>query len=156
VGAVTWPVAELDQIARLKVLAAAMPNAGVGEVVLDLPVEDVWSWLMDFEHTTHKFDTEVRKVRVRRRTDRGVKIWAWARLTPIPLGFDVTIEPGFCLMRGAGRLFVVVMAAVPDGEGGTRYAHAEAVPRRGLGWLRPMLQRVVDSDLRRLRRVVGT
>jgi hypothetical protein len=153
---VTWPVVELDAITRLRAVAAAFPNAGVGEVVLDVPFDDVWSWMMDFERTTARFDTAVRKVRIRSRTTSSLRMWAWSRGIPVPFHFDARIEPGFCMMRATGRAFLVLMAAVPDGDGRTRYAHAEAVPLPGLARLRPRLQRMVDADLGRLQRVIGS
>ena len=153
----TWPVADLDPVTRLHAVAAGMPNAATAEVTVATPYDDTWRWLMDFELTTPQFDTAVKRVRIRRRTDRGVKMWVWAGPIPIPFHFDVTIEDGWCLMRATGRLFVVLMAAVPDPDdpGRTRYAHAEAIPLPGLGWLRRRLQREVDSDVRRLRRRLG-
>lgn len=151
----TWPVAELGHIGRLRAVAAAYPSAGVGEVVLDQPFDEVWGWVMDFERTTPQFDGSVRRVRIRRRTADGVRIWVWTRWNPIPFHFDVTIEPGFCMMRATGRLFLVLMAAETDEQGRTRYAHAEAIPLPGTGWLRRLLHREVEGDLRRLRRAFG-
>jgi hypothetical protein len=157
VDQVTWPVAELGPITRLRAVAAGMPNAGVGEVTVGVPYDEAWAWMMDFERTTPQFDTYVKRVRIRRRTERGVRMWVWAGRNPVPYHFDVTVEDGFCMMRATGRLFVVLMAAVPDPDdpARTRYAHAEAIPLPGLGWLRRRLQREVDSDLRRLRHRLG-
>ena len=151
----SWPVADVGPIARLRAVAAAFPNAGVGEVVLDQPFGDVWAWMMDFERSTPTFDGHVRRVRIRRRTDAGVRMWVWTRWNPIPFHFDVSIEPGFCMMRATGRLFLVLMASETDEQGRTRYAHAEAIPLPGAGWLRRLLQREVDGDLRGLRRALG-
>jgi hypothetical protein len=153
---VTWPVAQLDPIRRLHVVASAFPNAAVGEIVVDRPFEEVWPWMMDFEHTLPRFDRAVRKAKVLERTERGVKLLSWTRGNPIPFPFDVTIEPGWCLMRAAARSFLVLMAAVPEGEGRTRYAHAEAVPLSGLGVLRSLLEREVRSDLRGIARELGS
>ena len=152
----TWPTAHLDPIGRLRALAAAYPNAGVGEVTVDVPFEDAWRWVTDFEHNVHRFDSEVAKIRVRHREGDRIRLWAWARFVPVPLPFDVTLEPGFCIMRGRFRAFLVVMAAVPTEDGRTRYAHAEAVPLPGAGWLRRVLQRTVDADLRGFVRLVVT
>ena len=152
----TWPTVELDPITRLRAIAAAFPNAGVGEVVLDVPYDRAWAWLMDFERTTSRFDTMVTNVRVRQRTDTTAKLVVRQRGNPFPMPFDVSIEPGFCMMRASGRLFLVLMAAVPEGDDRTRYAHAEAIPLPGLGRTRARVQRMVDADLRRLRRNIGT
>jgi len=155
---VTWPDASLDPIRRLRVVAAALPNAGVGEIVLDHPYDDVWAWLMDHEHAVPRFDREVRRIRVRGHDEQGrVLLTAWQRHNPLPMPFVVTIEDGWCLMQARGRLFTVLQAAVPvDGGARTRYAHAEAVPLPGTAFLRSRLQRMVDADLRGLARTVLT
>ena len=152
----TWPVVELDPITRLRAIAAAYPNAGVAEAVVDVPFEEAWAWVTDFERNVHRFDTEVAKIRIRHRDGGRVRLWAWARFVPIPLPFDVTVEDGFCIMRGRVRAFLVVMAAAPTADGRTRYVHAEAVPLPGVGWLRRLVQRVVDRDVRGFVRHVGT
>lgn len=155
-SAQAWPSVELDAITRLRAIATAYPNAGIGEVVVDAPFERVWSWITDFENTTPRFDDAIKKVRIVRRTPGGLRMHSWVRGSPVPLPFDVAIEPGFCLMRGQARAFLVLMAAVPEGDGRTRYAHAEAIPLPGLGALRPLLQRAVNSDLANLAKHLGT
>lgn len=152
----TWPDATLDPIRRLHVVAAALPNAGVGEIVLDHPYEQVWAWLMDLERSVPTFDAVVQRIRVRGTAPDGrVRLTAWQRGNPVPLPFVVTVEDGWCLMQARARAFVVLMAAVPTAEGGTRYAHAEAVPIPGTGFLRSRLQRMVDADLRGVQRALG-
>ena len=64
------------------------------------------------------------------------------------------LEDGFCLMQSTARLYLVGMAAVPEGDR-TRYAHAEGVPRRGFGWMRGVQQRLVRADVRGIRRELG-
>ena len=152
----TWPTAELGQITRLRAVAAAYPNAGVGEVTVDVPFDDAWAWITDFERNTARIDKALSKARIRRRDGDRLSMWVWQRFNPIPLLFDVTIEPGFCIMRARGRLFLVVMAAEPAGDGRTRYAHAEAIPLPGTGWLRRLFDRAVKSDLGGVRTHIGT
>ena len=153
-----WPEARLDPIRRLHVVAAGLPNAGVGEITVDVPYDEAWAWLMDLERSVPTFDTVVRRTKVRGRDRRGrLLLTAWQRGNPIPMPFVVTVEDGWCLMQARGRAFVVLMAAVPTADGrGTRYAHAEAVPIPGTGFLRPRLQRMVDGDLRGVARTIGT
>jgi hypothetical protein len=147
----TWPDAELDAIRRLRVLASAYPSAGCAEVTLSVPFDDAWPWLMDLERNVPRWDTLVRRLRLRRLPEGEFHMWVWVRWWPIPWPFRVRIEPGFCIMQGRGRAFLVLMAAVPDGHGKTRYAHAEAVPLRRLRFLRRQFQRMVDADLAQLR-----
>ena len=113
---------------------------------------------MSVPSTTPRFDTFVRKVRFKGRDRRGrMRMWVWVRGLPlVPLPFRVLIEDGFCLMQARARGFVVLMAAVPEGDGRTRYAHAEAIPIPGTGFLRRRLEHEVASDLRRLQRTIGT
>lgn len=151
-----WPAVALTPIARLRAVAAAYPSAGVAETTIDLPVDQAWDLMMDFEATTPRIDRLVRKVRVRRRDGGRVRLWSWAPLVPIPLPFDVTIEPGFCIMAARFRVFVVVMAAEPTADGRTRYVHLEAVPLRRGGWLRRLFQRMVEGDVRGIRRLTGS
>jgi hypothetical protein len=147
----TWPVAELDAIGRLRALASAYPSAGIAEVALDVPFDEAWAWVTDFENNVPRLDTMVRKVRVRRLGDGRLRMLAWLRWSPLPWPFRVRVERGFCVMQARAKAFLVVMAAVPDDRGMTRYAHAEAVPIRRLGVLRRLYQRMVEADLARLR-----
>jgi hypothetical protein len=142
-----WPEAQLDTIGRLHVLASVYPSAATAEINLDVPFDDAWSWLMDLERNVPRWDTVVRKVRLKQRPDGDFRMLAWARRSPLPWVFRVHIEPGFCLMQGRGRAFLVLMAAVPDGPERTRYAHAEAVPIRRLAFLQRRFQRMVTADL---------
>ena len=154
----TWPEARLDNVRRLHVVAAGLPNAGVGEVVVDRPFDEVWPWLMDLERSVPTFDTVVERITIRGTAPDGrLRLTARQRGNPLPMPFLVTVEDGWCLMQARARAFVVLMAAVPTADGrGTRYAHAEAVPIPGTGFLRPRLQRMVDGDLRGVARTIGT
>jgi uncharacterized membrane protein len=61
---VSWPVAELDTIRRLRVLAAAVPGAVVAETVIDAPFEPVWAVAADLEHQLPAYLPDVRSLRV--------------------------------------------------------------------------------------------
>jgi hypothetical protein len=152
-----WPVASLGALGRAKVLGAAIPSAAWVEGVLDAPYRAAWSWVTDLETSVPRFDTQVRRLEVRSRwvEDDVERLRIIAHgLFGLPLGFDVRMEHGFCLMRS--RLYVVVMAAQPeDGGARTRFVHLEAVPLPGAGALRPMVQRVVDADFRNLARLAA-
>jgi hypothetical protein len=153
-SAIDWPDAGLSTVARLRILAATLPGAGHAETTIDVPFAEAWPRLMELERSVPAADRGVRAIRVLDRSisDDGAElldIRAWTTFG-LPQRFDVRVEEGFCLMRGRGRLFVVVMAAEPvaDDPTRTRYAHVEAVPRRGGGLLRRVMQPTVESDVR--------
>jgi len=152
----TWPDVALDPITRLRAVAARYPSAGICETVLDVPFADTWAWVTDFEHSVPRFDSQLTRAKITRRDGDHVKMLVWAKHVPVPLPIDACVEPGFCLMRGRARTYLVVMAAVPTVDGGTRFVHCEAMPWPGLSFLRPIIQRIVEADIRGLRRMVCT
>lgn len=151
----TWPRAELDPIRRARVLAAAL-GGGCAEGVVDAPFAATWAWLTDFERSVPAFDAQVHRLRVLRRqaTADHEQLRLRSSFYALPTWFDVRLEEGFCLMRGVGRLYVVVMAAVPNGPARTRVAMAEAIPLPGGRRARSFLQRFVEHDLQGIQRLV--
>ncbi len=151
-----WPVASLDPIGRAKVLAATIPSAAYHHGVIDAPYEAVWSHAIDFENFTPRFDSQVDRVVIHHREEQGevTHVRMTATSHGISLPFRVRIEDGFCMMSGKARLYLVVMAAVPeDGGERTRFLHMEAIPRPGTRRLRRSLQHEVDSDFSNLKRL---
>ncbi len=148
-----WPVAELDPIRRLDVLAAALPGVVVQHTVLDAPFAEVWPFLTDFERSVPSFDSSVRRVVVRSRTDAHVRLTAWSFPGLPGLRFEVDVEPGFCWMRSRWRVYVVGMAAVPDGAR-TRVAHLEGSALPGARLLRWFVAREVASDVAGMHRIL--
>ena len=151
-----WPVASLDPIGRAKVLAASIPSAAFHHGVIDAPYDAVWPWVIDLAHSTPSFDSQVDRVVIRRRQEEGEVTHLRMTATSHGLGlpFRVRIEDGFCMMRGPGRVYLVVMAAVPvDGGERTRFLHMEAIPLPGTGLFRRIVQHEVDSDFSNLKRL---
>ncbi|HEY1988336.1 MAG TPA: hypothetical protein VGG43_02625 [Acidimicrobiales bacterium] len=151
-----WPVAVLDPIGRAKVLAATIPSAAFHLGVIEAPYEAVWAHAIDFENFTPRFDNQVDQVVIHHREEQGevTQVRMTATSHGVPLRFRVRIEDGFCMMSGRARLYLVVMAAVPEGGGErTRFFHMEAIPLPGTGGLRRSLQREVDSDFSNLKRL---
>jgi hypothetical protein len=155
---VDWPAATLDPIRRARVLAAAVPG-GFAEVVLDVPFERAWAWLSDLERSVPAFDRRVDRLRI---TARGpapdgdaedISFVATRRRLALP--FTARLEDGWCEMRARGRMFVVVMAAVPDGDGHTRYAQLEATPRPGGRLLQRHFGRDVQHDVKEIRALLS-
>lgn len=153
-----WPVASLDPIGRARVLAATVPSAAWTEGVLDAPYDATWAWVSDLERSVPLFDTDVRRLRVTSRSDEAdaLRLRVVATSFGIPVPFDVRLEDGFCLMRAVARIFLVVMAAVPeDGGQRTRFFHMEAVPLPGTASVRRRLQRAVEADFANLSRIAA-
>lgn len=157
-----WPVAELDGIARLRVVAAGLPGVTLHERVLAASFEVVWGYVGDLERSAPAFDSDVSSLTIRRRDGDRLRIVArgpWWLLKG-PLGFDVDLRPGWCWMVSRPRLYVVGMAAEPDGDR-TRLGHLEGVvgDRR---LLRPVLalsrwrhRYHVPRDVDRIERELG-
>ncbi|MET9605138.1 hypothetical protein ABZZ17_08725 [Streptomyces sp. NPDC006512] len=114
----SWPVAELDAVGRLRVVARTTPGAAYAEDRLAAPFDRVWELARDLEHQMPRMVTDIGEFTVTATT--GDRLEALARS---PLGlrtrFDVVLRPGWCLMQS--RFVLGGMAAVPDGDG-TRFA----------------------------------
>lgn len=155
VDAVTWPEASLDRIARLRLLAGVLPGAVLREYRIPVPFETCWAYLSDLERSVPEFDRDVRKVSVRRASGTRLRIWAslpW-RLSGLPLPMDVELDDGWCLMTARPRIYVVGMAAEPDGEA-TRLAHCEGITVTGPPRVRALARPLLRVTARRTRRHV--
>lgn len=147
----TWPVATLDPVRRLRVLAAALPSTALVERVLDAPYDDVVAMWDDLEHDVPRIDPMVRSVRVLDRDGNRLRIQARQVLVPVPVQFDVELEPGWCWMQS--RTYLVGMAAVPVDDDRTLYAHLEGAPWRFARFSRPFVRRLVRLDIDGVERV---
>ena len=149
-----WPTAELDGIARLRVLAAGLPGVVLVERTLDVSFERLWDFVTDFESSVPQFELDVRSVQVRQREGERLKIRSWAswRLLWVPATFDVDLRSGWCWMvsrpQSAPVGYVIGMAAEPEGDR-TRFGHLEGV----VGWRRALRPLLAASRLRHRRHV---
>lgn len=155
-----WPVATLDPVARLRVLAAGLPGVELHERRLAAPFDEVWGFVGDLERSVATFDRTVSSIRIVSRDGARLRVRAggtW-RTGFVPVRFDVDLEPGWCWMVSRPQFYVVGMAAVPDGEG-TRYGHLEGMTRRMLHPLaratRFTHRRHVVSDVDGIERALG-
>lgn len=153
---VGWPVATLDPIRRVRLLAESVPGCVLVERVVPGSADELWAYLSDLTNIA-TFDQFVGKVRIHRRevvatTDAGVvedivataHVPSWGPGLPM----DIRLEPGLCLMQGRARLYLVAMAVADEGDGQhVRHAHLEGVPLPGAGILRPLLRRHVAVDV---------
>ncbi|GAA0660082.1 hypothetical protein GCM10010193_08740 [Kitasatospora atroaurantiaca] len=139
----SWPVAELDAVRRLRVVARTTPGTSYAEHLLDAPFDRVWALASDLEHQLPLLITDIKSFTVT--SAAGERLEARAR-SPFGLRarFDVVLRPGWCLMQS--RFVLGGMAAVPEGEG-TRFAF--------LGGLRVPGIRLADRALHSLLEPLG-
>jgi hypothetical protein len=151
----TWPVADLDAVARLRVLAAVQPSAMLVEDVIDAPFDAVWAVASDLEHELPRLLHDVRSVRVT--AADGERLEAYARgYAGLRARFDIVLRPGWCLMQS--RFLLGGMAAVAV-EDRTRFAFLGGFRFPGVGALRPVVRPLTryygPLVLRRLRGRLG-
>jgi hypothetical protein len=140
-----WPVADLDPVRRLRVLAASLRfPVYVAEVVLPVPPEQVWAVASDLERELPRCLPTVRSVRITRTDGEQLELLAVGVLGQ-RARFDVVLRPGWCLMRS--RLVVGAMAAVPEADG-TRFASLGGFRIPGAGMGRPLLAVAGDRAMR--------
>lgn len=145
-SAPAWPMAEIDTVARMRALAAALPHVVLVERVIDAPFEAVWGIAGDLVEGVPRFDHDVRDVRIHETRGDALTLSAAGPLG-IRLKFDAVLTPGWCVMRSWAA--DIGMAAAPEGDGRTRFAHYEG--SRWLGALgRPIFGRLVARDIDRL------
>ena len=131
-----WPVAELDPVRRMRVLAAAIPGVAYAEKLIPAPFSAVWDAASDLEHQLPRMITDLRSFEIT--SARAERITARARGR---LGqrarFDVVLRPGWCVMQS--RFLIGGMAAAPEGES-TRFAFLGGLRLPGIRLLDPMLR----------------
>ncbi len=130
-----WPVAELDPVRRLEVLARSIPGARVARRTIDAPFADVWAVMSDLESELGRFQPDLRRVRVVAREGERLVVSARSRLG-MRARFDVVLRPGWCWMRS--RFLLIGMAARPD-PAGTLVALTGGVRVPGRAALVPVL-----------------
>jgi hypothetical protein len=133
-----WPVAELDPVRRMRILAAATPGVAYAEKLIPASFSAVWEAASDLEHELPRMITDLRSFEIT--STRGERMTARARGW---LGqrarFDVVLRPGWCVMQS--RFIIGGMAAVPEGEG-TRFAFLGGFRLPGIRLLDPVLRPV--------------
>ena len=147
----SWPEAELDPVARLRALAAALPHVSLAERVIAAPFAHVWSYLEDMERGVPRFEGNVRRLEIVRR--EGERLWLRSEgPLGVTLAMQAVLRPGWCVMGTASGSVQIGMAARGEGPGATRFAHFEG--SRWLGRLgRPLFARNVRRDLANLARL---
>jgi hypothetical protein len=143
-----WPVAELDPVRRLHVMAAAVRGARVTERVLDAPLAEVWAVLTDFEGGFAAVQPDMGRVRVTQRKGERVSVTAVSRR-----GFRARlhgmVRPGWCWLQS--RFLIIAMAAASEPDGRTRVALTGGVRLPGRAAIVPIgVRREARRSLDRL------
>jgi hypothetical protein len=116
----------LDPIARLRVIAAGLPDAVFAETIVDAPYASVWGIASDLEHGVPQFEPAVQAVEILKRRGERLQI-AVQTSDGTRLPMDVILRDGYCLMQSTA--VAIGMAARTEGQG-TRFAHFECVRGR--------------------------
>lgn len=124
----------VDSVARLRIMAAAIPGARVVETVLPGPFEAVWAVMSDLEGEFGRFQPDMRSVRVLRVTGDRVEALARSKYGP-RAHFRGVLRPGWCWLQS--RFLIIGMAAAPAPGGGTRIALTGGVRVPGRGAIVP-------------------
>ena len=149
-SAAAWPQAEIDSVTRMRALAEALPHVALIERVIEAPFDAVWGVAGDLVNGVPRFEHDVGEVEILRSEGDQLTLAAAGPLG-LRMHFDAVLRPGWCVMRSWAA--DIGMAAVPEGDGRTRFAHYE-----GSRWLgragRPLFSRLIGRDLDRLAQLV--
>ena len=148
-----WPIAELDPLRRLEVMAT-LTGMTMVDRVLPTAYERVWPVAADLERSMPVLITDIKQARLRTTPTGRSELWVRTHLGP-RARFDVALDEGWCWCQS--RLWVCGLAAVSTAEG-TRFGFL-AGPRsrllRGLGpVLGPVTERLAHRAVRRLEAAV--
>jgi hypothetical protein len=147
-----WPVAELDNVRLLRVLAAGIRGAAVTERVIDAPIGEVWARLADLEGDFTRIQPDMSSLRVT--TVDGERVEALARSRyGMRARFDGVLRPGWCWL--ASRFLLIGMAAAAEPGGRTRVALTGGIRVPGKAAIVPIgVRREARRSLDRLSRLV--
>ena len=145
-----WPIADLDPVRRLRVLAAAIPGAVLTETDVPSGFEIAWARGADLETSMPRMIRDFAAVQITHPSSTTLRMDARGRLGQ-RARFDVELRTGWCWMQS--RLWVGGIAATPVATGtrigflgGLRLPGAAAVERL----LRPATRRMARQALSRL------
>jgi hypothetical protein len=143
-----WPGARLDEVARLRAIAAARPHLAYCERTIEAPFEVVWSIFGDLE-----CGVPSRSIRITDRDGERLKFEYKSRVLGSALRFDAIYRPGWCVMRS--WVAEVGVAATPVSASRTRVAHFEGWPLLGAlsHW---WFSRSIEAELEQLARLCQT
>ena len=105
-----WPIADLDEVRRLRVLHAALPGTALAETVVPAAFDTVWPELSDLEGSFLDYAPGITTIRLSDRHGDRMRAHVRDRLG-LRAPFDVVLRPGWCVMQS--RFVVFGMAAAP-------------------------------------------
>ena len=139
-----WPVADLDPLRRLRVMAAAIPGTDLAELTIDAPPEAVWQVVSNLRVEMPRLVRDFRTVTVTPGSGDRLVMHARGYLGQ-RAQFDVVIRPGWCWMQS--RFLLCGMAAVPD-PSGTRFGFLGGIRAPGVTLLHPLLHLIGPAAVR--------
>ena len=139
-----WPVADLDPLRRLRVMAAAIPGTDLAELTIDAPPEAVWQVVSNLPVEMPRLVRDFRSVTITPGSGERLVMHARGYLGQ-RARFDVVIRPGWCWMQS--RFLLCGMAAVPD-PSGTRFGFLGGIRAPGVTLLHPLLQLIGPAAVR--------
>ena len=139
-----WPVADLDPLRRLRVMAAAIPGTDLAELTIDAPPEAVWQVVSNLPVEMPRLVRDFRTVSITPGSGERRVMHARGYLGQ-RARFDVVIRPGWCWMQS--RFLLCGMAAVPD-PSGTRFGFLGGIRAPGVTLLHPLLHLVGPAAVR--------
>jgi len=139
-----WPVADLDPLRRLRVMAAAIPGTDLAELTIDAPPEAVWQVVSNLPVEMPRLVCDFRTVTVTPGSGDRLVMHARGYLGQ-RARFDVVIRPGWCWMQS--RFLLCGMAAVPD-PSGTRFGFLGGIRAPGVTLLHPLLHLIGPAAVR--------
>lgn len=130
-----WPIGELDDLRRLRVLQAALPGTMLAETVLPAGFDQVWSVISDVENEFPGLVPDVRSIRIIARDGERMRAMVHGR-SGLRAPFEMILRPGWCLMQS--RFLIFGMAAVPAGDR-TRFGYLAGLRVPGKRIIGPLL-----------------
>ena len=149
-----WPVADIDSVRRLRIMAAVVSGATVSERVIDASLERVWAVLADFPHGFAQVQPDMRDVRVVERAGDQIVVRAVSK-HGMRARLYGTERPGWCWLQS--RFLIIAMAAAPERDGRTRVALTGGVRIPGRAAIVPVgARREARRTLNRLETLLDT
>jgi hypothetical protein len=114
-----WPQVDLDDVRRLRALAAGISGAAVTERVFDHPLAEVWDLMWGDGRAFAEIQPDMRAIT--RLTIDGDHVSLHARSNyGLRAHLQGTVRPGWCWLQS--RFLLIGMAAVEEPDGRTRVA----------------------------------
>ena len=139
-----WPVADLDPLRKLRVLAAATPGTELTELTIDAPPELVWQVASNLQAEMPRLVRDFRSVTVTPGTGERLVMHARGYLGQ-RARFDVLLRPGWCWMQSR---FLLCGMAVAPAPGGTRFGFLGGIRAPGATLLHPLLHVIGPAAVR--------